>query len=126
MAVGSTALMSAVGLDDYAEPGRLKVEVQRLDWHDAKRDRDVPVTVYFPQRGTNNGPSPVWDSSRCIASHLQPAGRNQLQRGDVQAGGKDHGIDHVDNAVGGRNIGGDYFRRAVERDSAAIDSDGDG
>ena len=59
MAVWSTGLLPAAGLDDYAEPGRFKVEVQRFDWHDGKRDRDVPATVYLPQRRTNDGSAPV-------------------------------------------------------------------
>ena len=54
-----SASASAAGLSDYAEPGRFKVEVQRLDWHDAKRNRDVPATIYLPQVGTNHGPFPV-------------------------------------------------------------------
>src|SRR6185369_7102161 len=27
------------------------VETVRFDWHDAKRDRDVPVKIYFPKSG---------------------------------------------------------------------------
>ncbi len=33
------------------------VEVVRYDWHDSKRDREVPAKIYFP--GTGNGPFPV-------------------------------------------------------------------
>jgi predicted dienelactone hydrolase len=34
-----------------------QVEILRADWFDAKRDRKVPVKIYFPQTG--NGPFPV-------------------------------------------------------------------
>jgi predicted dienelactone hydrolase len=33
------------------------IETQRAVWHDAKRDRDVPVKIYSPRSG--NGPFPV-------------------------------------------------------------------
>jgi predicted dienelactone hydrolase len=33
------------------------VEILRDNWHDAKRDRDVPVKIYFPKSG--DGPFPV-------------------------------------------------------------------
>ena len=42
----------------YAPPEpSLDVAEQKLDWHDAARDRDVPVKIYFPKSGA--GPFPV-------------------------------------------------------------------
>jgi predicted dienelactone hydrolase len=38
-------------------PATYQVESLRADWFDAKRDRKVPVKIYFPQTG--NGPFPV-------------------------------------------------------------------
>ena len=38
-------------------PGPFAVETVRYDWHDAKRDRDVPVKIYYPKSG--EGPFPV-------------------------------------------------------------------
>ena len=35
----------------------LAVEVNKYDWRDASRDRDVPVKFYYPQFGS--GPFPV-------------------------------------------------------------------
>lgn len=40
-----------------ASPGPFAVESVRYDWHDAKRDRDVPVKIYYPKTG--DGPFPV-------------------------------------------------------------------
>ncbi len=37
--------------------GPHRVAVVRYDWHDARRDRDVPVKIYFPASG--EGPFPV-------------------------------------------------------------------
>ncbi len=39
------------------EAGPYRVEFVRYDWHDARRDRDVPVKIYFPASG--EGPFPV-------------------------------------------------------------------
>ncbi len=42
----------------YAPPAPTsEVAVIKLDWHDAKRDRDVPAKIYFPKDGA--GPFPV-------------------------------------------------------------------
>jgi len=38
-------------------PGPFAVETARYDWHDAKRNRDIPVKIYFPTTG--DGPFPV-------------------------------------------------------------------
>jgi predicted dienelactone hydrolase len=68
------------------------VEVVRFDWHDAQRDRNVPVKVYFPKTG--DGPFPViifshglggtredyeylgrhWASHSYVSVHLQHVG----------------------------------------------------
>lgn len=36
-----------------------KSDFIRLDWHDADRDRDVPVKIYFPVRDDNQAAGPV-------------------------------------------------------------------
>ena len=42
----------------YAPPAPTsEVANSKLDWHDAKRDRNVPVKIYFPKDGP--GPFPV-------------------------------------------------------------------
>jgi len=42
----------------YAPPvPSLEVAITKLDWHDAKRDRAVPVKIYFPKDGA--GPFPI-------------------------------------------------------------------
>ncbi|MEQ1852485.1 MAG: hypothetical protein ABMA01_12955, partial [Chthoniobacteraceae bacterium] len=42
----------------YAPPvPSREVAILKLDWRDAKRDRDVPVKIYFPKEGA--GPFPV-------------------------------------------------------------------
>jgi predicted dienelactone hydrolase len=40
-----------------SQPGEFAVEVVRYEWHDEKRDRKVPVKIYYP--GTGEGPFPV-------------------------------------------------------------------
>ena len=43
---------------EYRKPaGPAAVETVAYDWHDAKRDRRVPVKIYYPKTG--NGPFPV-------------------------------------------------------------------
>ena len=42
----------------YAPPvPTQEIAIARYDWHDATRDRDVPVKIYFPKDGA--GPFPV-------------------------------------------------------------------
>jgi len=38
------------------DPGPHKVTVQPYDWHDAKRDRDVPAKIYYPSEGQGHWP----------------------------------------------------------------------
>ncbi|MCL6566039.1 MAG: acetylhydrolase, partial [Acidobacteriia bacterium] len=74
------------------EAGPYRVEFVRYDWHDARRDRNVPVKLYFPASG--DGPFPVivfshglggtredyaylgrhWASHGYVAVHLQHLG----------------------------------------------------
>jgi predicted dienelactone hydrolase len=42
----------------YEHPAQFGVKIERYVWHDASRDRDVPVTLYIPDRR-----SPVADRS---------------------------------------------------------------
>ena len=39
------------------QPGPFPVETLKLEWQDAKRDREVPAKIYFPKSGTT--PCPV-------------------------------------------------------------------
>ena len=42
----------------YSPPAPTQVVTSaKLDWHDARRDRDVPVKIYFPKEGA--GPFPI-------------------------------------------------------------------
>jgi predicted dienelactone hydrolase len=80
------------------------VEVFRYDWHDAKRDREVPVKIYFPK--TSDGPFPViifshglggtregyeylgqhWASHGYVSVHLQhPGSDDSVWRGAAAA-----------------------------------------
>lgn len=69
-----------------------EVEIVRFDWHDAKRDRDVPVKIYFPKNLTSPVPIIVfshglggsregyeflgrhWAGCGFVSVHLQHAG----------------------------------------------------
>lgn len=71
------------------------VEIQRFTWPDAKRNRDVPVKIYFP--AATNGPFPIilfshglggsregyeylgwhWAAHGYVSVHLQHAGSDQ-------------------------------------------------
>ena len=46
-----------VSSDTYGRPGSLSVATVEYDWHDAARNRDVPVKIYYPS--TNTVPCPV-------------------------------------------------------------------
>src|SRR5882757_6664989 len=49
---------SIFAADPYKETaGPFAVATVKYDWHDAKRDRDVPVKIYYPKTG--DGPFPV-------------------------------------------------------------------
>jgi predicted dienelactone hydrolase len=55
------AFLSAAAADEArpyspTTPTR-EVATTKLDWHDARRDRDVPVKIYFPEEGA--GPFPI-------------------------------------------------------------------
>jgi predicted dienelactone hydrolase len=47
----------AVAATDQSPSGPFAVGTLEIDWHDAKRDREVPAKIYFPQSGA--GPFPV-------------------------------------------------------------------
>lgn len=95
MAVGAALVLAAIGLRaaDYKRaPGPHQVEVLRLDWRDASRQRTVPVKIYHPASAP--GASPVilfshglggtreayeylgrhWASHGYVSVHLQHAG----------------------------------------------------
>jgi len=75
--------------------GHYTVEVVRYDWHDAKRDRRLPVKIYFPKTG--GGPFSVilfshglggtregyeylsryWASHGYVSVHLQHPGSDE-------------------------------------------------
>jgi predicted dienelactone hydrolase len=87
-----------------ASPGPFAVESVRYDWHDAKRDRDVPVKIYFPKTG--DGPFPViifshglggsregygylgnhWASHGYVAVHVQHLGSDSSVWQDAAPG----------------------------------------
>lgn len=96
MAAWSAVQISGAALDDYAQPGRFTVDVQRFDWHDAQRDRDVPVTVYLPQRGTNDSPAPVIIFSHGLGGTrdgYEYLGRHWASHGFVTVHLQHHGSD---------------------------------
>jgi predicted dienelactone hydrolase len=82
-------------------PGPFAVETVRYDWHDAKRDRNVPVKIYYPESG--DGPFPViifshglggsregyaylgnhWASHGYISVHVQHLGSDSAVWQDV-------------------------------------------
>jgi predicted dienelactone hydrolase len=56
----STALVSAALAAEtnyHATKGSFEVSTLRIEWHDKKRDRDVPVKIYYPKDAS--GPFPV-------------------------------------------------------------------
>ena len=53
---GFAVCQAADARPEWALPSQEVVTV-KLDWHDAKRGRDVPVKIYFPKEG--NGPFPI-------------------------------------------------------------------
>lgn len=50
LAADTNALYKAV-------PGPFTVGIARFDWHDARRDRDIPVKIYYPTNAA--GPLPI-------------------------------------------------------------------
>ncbi len=52
-----TLVASDTNASYYSSPGPFAVESVRYEWHDAKRDREVPVKIYYPKTG--NGPFPI-------------------------------------------------------------------
>jgi predicted dienelactone hydrolase len=50
---------SSVPLLEKSTPGPWSVKVIDEDWHDAVRDRSIPVRMYLPQRRAANGDAPV-------------------------------------------------------------------
>lgn len=54
----SLSLVSRADSPSYSPPTpSLEVATAKCDWHDAKRDRDVPAKFYYPKEGA--GPFPV-------------------------------------------------------------------
>ena len=45
-------------------PGPFAVETLKLEWHDAKRSRDVPAKIYFPKNATGACPVIVFSHGR--------------------------------------------------------------
>lgn len=44
----------------YADPGPLAVESFSAEWRDAKRDREVPVRIYYPKNAQGPVPVIIW------------------------------------------------------------------
>lgn len=85
----------------YAAPPARPITIARFDWHDAARNRDVPVTIYAPANETSPLPLVIfshgigedrdsysylgraWASRGFIAVHITHAGTDKatLQRG---------------------------------------------
>ncbi|MBY9067488.1 hypothetical protein K1X12_11290 [Hyphomonas sp. WL0036] len=63
----------AASTSRYTAPGPYKVETERGKWHDAKRDRDVPWLIRYPQ--DTDGPRPVM-----VFSHGLGGSREGLPR----------------------------------------------
>jgi len=70
------------------------VEIQRTTWHDANRDRDVPVKIYSPKSG--NGPFPVIIFSHGLVGSREGyeyLGRHWASRGYVSVHLQHYGSD---------------------------------
>lgn len=70
------------------------VAVLRHDWHDTKRDRDVPVKIYFPKEGA--GPFPIIIFSHGLGGsreHYEYLGRHWAGCGYVSVHLTHHGSD---------------------------------
>jgi predicted dienelactone hydrolase len=50
--------VNAHGADSKYQPakGQFEVGTQRIDWQDKKRDREVPVKIYYPKNATSSVP----------------------------------------------------------------------
>jgi len=74
--------------------GPFTVETLKLEWHDAKRDRDVPVKIYFPKNATGACPVIVFShglgGTRDIYEYL---GQHWASRGYVSVHVQHHGSD---------------------------------
>jgi predicted dienelactone hydrolase len=58
VALSLICLAHAEETKTYAPPvPALEVAIAKCEWHDARRDRDVPVKIYFPKDGA--GPFPI-------------------------------------------------------------------
>src|SRR5438552_33183 len=86
---------NGISVEYKKSAGPLPVEIVRYDWLDGKRDRKVPVKIYFPKTG--DGPFPViifshglggscegyeylgrhWASYGYVSVHLQHLGSDQ-------------------------------------------------
>jgi len=88
-------VLPAMGVGYQPAPGTYAVDSVRYDWHDAARNRDVPVKIYYPKSGS--GPFPViifshglggsregyaylgqdWAAHGYVCVHLQHLGSDQ-------------------------------------------------
>jgi predicted dienelactone hydrolase len=69
---------------EYPPAGTNEVAIARLDWSDARRDRQVPVKIYFP--ASSNGPFPVILFSHGLGGSREGyeyLGRHWAERGYV-------------------------------------------
>jgi predicted dienelactone hydrolase len=116
------AFLAFVVISFLASAQTSAVDTLRTNWHDAKRDRDVPVKIYFP--ATGNGPFPVIVFSHGLGGSrdgYEFLGRNWASHGYVSV----H-LQHIgsDDAVWRSANGGDpltSMRRAAAQPHNAID-----
>jgi len=79
---------------DYANTGPFSVETLKIEWRDAKRERDIPVKIYFPRNATS--PCPVIIFSHGLGGSrdgYEYLGRHWASHGYVSVHVQHHGSD---------------------------------
>lgn len=107
-------LMPAHATGYSPSPGTNAVAFVRYVWHDAARNRDVPVKIYFPRTGS--GPFPVIIFSHGLGGSREGyayLGEGWAARGYVSVHVQHHGSDEGIWANGGSRHVGRTLRRVI-------------
>lgn len=112
----------ALAVDYEPAPGTNTVDVVRYEWHDAARNRDVPVKIYFPKTG--NGPFPIILFSHGLGGSREGyeyLGDYWAAHGYVSVHLQHHGSDEGIFQNGGMRHFGRTMRQAIENPQNSYD-----